>query len=120
MATALLGTVLAVAALSATTVFGASLAHLIASPALYGSPFQVSFAPDGTDQAPAVIKGPLLGSLRRDPAIEQITLATFEEISVNAKHLLAFAVTPVRGPALLSAVNGRPPRGDTARGETRQ
>jgi hypothetical protein len=112
VATALLGTVLAVAALSATAVFGASLSHLISSPRLYGSPFQVYFAPDGTDRAPGVIKGPLLDSLQRDPAIERITLAAYEEITVNGRHLPAFAVTPVRGPVLLSAVAGRPPRGD--------
>jgi FtsX-like permease family len=112
VATALLGTVLAVAALSATAVFGASLAHLISSPGLYGSPFQVYFAPDGTDRAPEVITGPLLTSLRRDGAIERITLAAYEEITVNGRHVPALAVTPVRGPVLLSAVAGRPPRGD--------
>jgi hypothetical protein len=44
--TALLGTVLAVAALCATAVFGASLTHLISTPALDGAPFQVYFASD--------------------------------------------------------------------------
>ena len=38
--TALLGMVMAVAALCATAVFGASLTRLISSPALYGAPFQ--------------------------------------------------------------------------------
>ena len=41
--TALLGMVLAVAALCATAVFGASLTRLISSPALYGVPFQAEF-----------------------------------------------------------------------------
>src|SRR5256885_650053 len=45
--TALLGAVMAVAALCAAVVFGASVTHLISSPALYGAPFQVYFAPDG-------------------------------------------------------------------------
>jgi hypothetical protein len=45
--TALLGTVMAVAALCATAVFGASLTHLISTPALYGAPFQAYFSGDG-------------------------------------------------------------------------
>jgi hypothetical protein len=112
VAAALLGMVLAVAALCATAVFGASLAHLVSSPALYGSPFRAYFAPDGTPGSASLVTGPLLDSLRRDPAIEQITLAAYEEIAVNGHHVPTFAVTPVRGPALLSAVDGRRPRGD--------
>ncbi len=50
--TALLGTVMAVAALCATGVFGASLTHLISSPALYGAPFQAYFASDGDARVP--------------------------------------------------------------------
>jgi hypothetical protein len=46
--TALLGTMMAVAALCATSVFGASLTHLISTPALYGVPFQAYFSSDGT------------------------------------------------------------------------
>ena len=50
--TALLGMVMAVAALCATAVFGASLTHLISSPALYGAPFQAYFANDGEPRVP--------------------------------------------------------------------
>ena len=50
--TALLGTVMAVAALCATAVFGASLTHLLSSPALYGAPFQAYFASDGDARVP--------------------------------------------------------------------
>jgi hypothetical protein len=46
--TALLGMVLAVAALCATAVFGASLTRLISSPALYGVPYQAEFTNEGT------------------------------------------------------------------------
>ena len=42
--TALFGTALAVLALCATAVFGASLSHLTATPALYGEDYQVLFA----------------------------------------------------------------------------
>ena len=41
---ALLGTALAVAALCATGVFGASLSNLTATPSLYGAPFQLNIS----------------------------------------------------------------------------
>ena len=108
---ALLGTVLAVTALSATAVFGASLTWLIRSPALYGVPFDMNFANEGTGSG-AVLTGPLLHSLQRDPAIDRITLAAVAEIEVNGRHVRAVAVSAFRGPALISVVDGRLPRGD--------
>ena len=104
--------VLAVAALCATAVFGASLTHLVSSPALYGAPFQVYFAGNGLPGSQAVVTGPLLDSLRKDRAIGQITLGAFIAVNVNGRHVRAVAMTPVRGPALLSAVDGRLPQGD--------
>jgi hypothetical protein len=112
VATALLGTVMAVAALCATAVFGASLAHLDATPALYGEPFQAYFAPDGEPSSAKRVTGDILPRLRRDPAISQITLAVLTEVQVNGKHVRAFAVSPVRGPVLLAAVDGRRPAAD--------
>jgi hypothetical protein len=109
--TALLGTVLAVAALCATAVFGASLTWLVASPALYGAPFQANFSNQGAGTG-SVVTGALLSGLRRDQLIDQITLATVAEIDVNGRHVRSVAVSAVRGPALLSAVDGRLPRGD--------
>jgi ABC-type lipoprotein release transport system permease subunit len=108
---ALLGTVLAVTALSATAVFGASLTRLINSPALYGAPYEVKFSNEGTGSG-AALTGPLLDSLRRDPAIDRVTVAADAEINVNGRHVRAVAVTAARGPALISGVDGRLPRGD--------
>jgi hypothetical protein len=110
--TALLGTVMAVAALCATGVFGASLTHLISSPALYGAPFQAYFASDGTPGSQARVSGPVLESLQGDGAIERITLGAFVEVNINGKHVRTVAITPVRGAALLSTLDGRLPRGD--------
>ena len=110
--TALLGTVMAVAALCATAVFGASLTHLVSTPALYGAPFQAYFAPDGEPGSQAVVAGPLLDGLRKDSAIEQITLGAFVEVSVNGSPVRALTMTPLRGAALLTALDGRLPRGD--------
>jgi ABC-type lipoprotein release transport system permease subunit len=108
---ALLGTVLAVTALSAATVFGASLTHLVHSPALYGVPYDANFSNEGTGSG-AVLTGPLLHSLQRNPAIDRITLATAVEINVNGRHVRGVAVTAARGPALISVVDGRLPAGD--------
>jgi ABC-type lipoprotein release transport system permease subunit len=110
--TALLGTVMAVAALCATAVFGASLAHLLSSPELYGAPFQAYFSSDGTPGSQAKVDGPVLKSLKADDAVKQITLGAFVEVNVNGRHVRTVAMTPVRGAALLSALDGRLPRGD--------
>ena len=109
--TALLGTIMAVAALCATAVFGASLTHLLSSPALYGLPYQVYFTNLGAGSG-AAVTGPVLTSLRRDHAIQRISLATTEQITVNGSHVGLFAVTAVRGPALVSTVDGRLPERD--------
>ena len=110
--TALLGTVLAVAALCATGVFGASMTHLLSSPALYGAPFQAYFASDGTPGSQARVNGPVLESLQHDGAIERITLGAFVEVNINGRHVRTVAMTPVRGAALLSTLDGRLPHGD--------
>jgi hypothetical protein len=109
--TALLGMVMAVAALCATAVFGASLTRLISSPALYGAPFQTEFTYQGTGSGP-VLTGALLTGLRRDPAITQVTLVTTVEIAVNGQHVRSLAVNALRGTALIAVVDGRLPRGD--------
>ncbi len=59
-----------------------------------------------------MVTGPLLDSLRSDRAIEQITMASEAQIEVNGRHVRTFALTPVRGPALVLAVQGRLPSGD--------
>jgi hypothetical protein len=110
VATALVGSVLALAALCATAIFGASLARLISTPALYGAPFQAQFTNEGIGSG-AVVTGRLLTSLRRDPAIARITLANVAEIDVNGSHVRAVALRAVRGAALISTVDGHVPRG---------
>jgi hypothetical protein len=105
--------VLAVTALSATTVFGASLARLIDSPALYGAPYNLVFSNTGSDPGvEAVLTGPLVGTLRRDPAIDQITEAAVVELNVNGHHVRAVAVNAVQGTPLISSVDGQLPRSD--------
>ena len=110
--TALLGSVLGLAALCGTAVFGASLATLIATPALYGAPYRVEFSYQGIGSG-AVLTSTLLPALRRDPAISQVTVAAVVEITVNGQHVRAVAVNAVRGRPLLSVIDGAPPRGDS-------
>jgi hypothetical protein len=106
--TALAGTVLAVAALCATAVLGASLSHLTASPDLYGDPFQAFFNWSGPGGSAGT---GLLTGLQRDPAIDRITLISEPSITVNQVNVLALAAGAVRGPLLLSAASGRLPVG---------
>ncbi len=105
---ALMGTVLAVVALSGTAVFGASLAHLTATPRLYGDDFQLNFTnPNGT--------GPdarLLRSLTHDSTVTGVTEGLAFEISVNDVPVGAVAGDAVVGPLLLSSVQGHAPIGD--------
>ena len=107
--TALFGSVLAVVALCATVVFAASLTHLTATPALYGSDYQLSFSnSNGGLSNPTS----LVASLQHDHSITAIMLAASDEVSINGHDVLAIAGKAVRGPMLLSKVDGRLPTGD--------
>jgi putative ABC transport system permease protein len=106
--TTLAGTILAVAALCATAVLGASLSHLTASPELYGDPFQAIFSWSGPGEADATS---LLTGLERDPAIDRITLVSGPAITVNQVGVQALAAAAPRGRLLLSAAGGRLPAG---------
>lgn len=107
---ALFGTVLAVSALCATAVFGASLSHLTTTPALFGEVYQFEVAGIApTDQHTV---NTLLATLEHDPAVTRITLGTSQEISVNGKTVDTVAGTAIRGPILLSMVNGHFPHRD--------
>jgi hypothetical protein len=105
---ALLGTVLAVVALCGTGVFGASLAHLTATPRLYGDPYQLDFNdPSGTGQpTPA-----LLRSLEHNRDVTGITEGFAINVSVDKMTVGGVAGTAIRGPLLLSAVSGHLPDG---------
>jgi len=104
LGSALLGMVLAVIALCATGVFGASLTHLTATPRLYGDPEQLSFQPPNTA---------LLTSLQHDPAVTAVTLGLGAgELMLNGKIVGAIVGNSVKGPVLFSTVAGTPPVGD--------
>jgi hypothetical protein len=102
---AFLGTTLAVLALSATAVFGASLGHLLSTPGLYGDAFQVMFSPNSSQPLPS----DLVSDLRADPAISRITEGVGTEITINGVSVAAVALHAIRGPLLLSTVTGSAP-----------
>ena len=106
--TALLGTVLAVTALCGTAVFGASLSHLTATPALYGNDYDLLF----TGLGQSVLTGSALQRLEQDPAVARLTLGVSNAIAVNRVTVDAVAGTALRGTLLLSKVDGHLPDGD--------
>lgn len=105
VSTALFGTVLAVVALSATTVFGSSLSHLTTTPRLYGVNYQLNFNTNALDPA-------ALTAIERDPAIGDITHGIASEVSIDKVGIASLAVNSLRGPLLISRVNGHLPTGD--------
>ena len=104
--TALFGSALAVMALCATVVFADSLTHLTATPALYGSDYQLSFSNSNGGPGNPTSR---VSSLQHDHAITAIMLAASDEVSINGHDVLALAGKAVRGPMLLSTVDGRLP-----------
>ena len=104
---ALLGTVLAVVALCGTAVFGASLANLTATPKLYGDPFQLNFSNPNGGGTPDPT---LMKNLEHDRAVTGITQGiALPAISIDRVVVGALAGTAIRGPLLLSTVDGHPP-----------
>jgi hypothetical protein len=104
--TALFGTVIAVTALCATAVFGASLSHLTATPALYGQDYQDHFRANQGNPTKQ------LAEVERDHAVTGIMVGTRDEISINGVSVTSVAGKAVRGPLLISTVDGHAPSGD--------
>jgi len=107
VASALIGSVLAVTALCATAVFGASLTHLTSTPALYGQPFDLWFSPS-TAPGPADA-GRMLVTIEREPSVSAITAGISGDVTINGTTVDALAGQPIRGRLLLSTINGRLP-----------
>lgn len=107
--TALFGSALAVMALCATVVFAASLTHLTTTPALYGSDYQLSFSNSNGGLGNPTSE---VSSLQHDHSITAIMLTASDEVSINGHDVLAIAGKAVRGPMLMSTVDGRLPTGD--------
>ena len=105
---ALLGSVLAVTALCATVVFGASLTHLTGTPALYGQPFDLWLPRKRPRDATQF--GQLVGQPRTRPGHLRHQRRAGGDVSINGRIVEALAGQSIRGQALVTTVSGHLPR----------
>jgi ABC-type antimicrobial peptide transport system permease subunit len=105
---ALTGTAIAVAALVAALVFGASLVRLVDTPPLYGQDWTLGLNL-GFGSAPA--SGPLgVGTvLSRTPGVTAYAGGNSGEISVDGQQVAAVGIWPLRGEVFPTLLDGRPP-----------
>jgi hypothetical protein len=112
---ALAGTVVAVAALVAATVFGTSLLGLVGVPHRYGQNWtqDVDFM---QPSAPAPLVARLIAT---QPQVRGYAVGNFGMIAVNGQVVPAIGVTQVRGRGFLTMISGRLPRhpGEIALGQ---
>jgi ABC-type lipoprotein release transport system permease subunit len=107
--TTLAGVTLGVGALVAALTFGASLAHLLGSPRLYGQTWDLQLE-DATDETFAE-RG--LSLLRADPRVEAMGIGSAGSalLEVDGRRADAIALDPVEGDILPPMLAGRPPQG---------
>jgi hypothetical protein len=115
---AMLGAVLAVAALSATAVFGTSLARLTSTPALYGQDFDLSFAVNQTGGTAQ--NEQMLAHLERPQAITDVTVGITGNLVIDGHVVISLVAQNLRGRLLMTTVAGRLPsgQGEVALGAT--
>ena len=108
---ALVGSILAVTALCATAVFGASLTHLTATPALYGQPYDEWFSVNQTGYTAQNVQ--MLTSLERARGIADITGGIVGNPVINGMAVSGIAAESLRGPMLATTTAGHLPRSGT-------
>ena len=107
--TALVGATVAVIALVATSVFGASLTHLVTTPPLYGQNWQLDMGNMTTPQLNSA-----LATMKPDPKVTKITWGfTGKYLDVGSVAVQGVFVTDAKGPMAFSLVNGHAPHGDS-------
>ncbi|HEY1740296.1 MAG TPA: FtsX-like permease family protein [Acidimicrobiia bacterium] len=108
VATALVGTVLAVAAIVATSTFGASFSHLVATPRLYGTNWEVNLGNLPDAKAHSIAR-----AVAKEPGVARITEGVAGKfINVNGLTVQAILVHVVKAPMVFSLVQGHYPHGD--------
>jgi ABC-type lipoprotein release transport system permease subunit len=107
--TTLAGVTLGVGALVAALTFGASLAHLLDSPGLYGQTWDLQL--EDTSDATFAERG--LSLLRDDPRVDAMGVGSAGSalLEVDGRRADAIALDPVEGDILPPMLAGRPPRG---------
>ncbi len=109
VSSALVGAVLAVAVLCGTAVFGASLTHLTSTPAQYGQAFDAWFSANSTGSVAQ--NDQLLDDLER-PGVAAITAGVGGDVSINGHVVDALAGQSLRGPYMITIIDGRLPAAD--------
>jgi len=106
VATALFGTIAAVTALSAASVFGVSLTHLLDTPTLYGQNWSVDVGSLNAAQAKAIAT-----RVANRPGVEAVTYGVSNKaITINGSTSAnVMILTSAKGPDLLGVVNGHLP-----------
>lgn len=109
VATALVGAVIAMTALVATTVFGASLSHLVSTPRLYGQNWQLDMGNMSTAQVRQA-----LATLVPDHEVTKVTWGfSGEYIQVGTTPVEGIFAKVAKGPMAFSLVDGHYPKGDS-------
>jgi hypothetical protein len=106
--TALLATVLAVAALVASTIFGASLSNLLNTPRLYGANWQVDL-----ENVPTAKLGAMVATPKQNHDVTRITYGgEGKYVNINGVPVESIYVHVAKGPMVYSLVSGHYPRGN--------
>ncbi|MFI5034953.1 MAG: ABC transporter permease [Acidimicrobiales bacterium] len=106
--TALVGATVAVTALVATVVFGASLTNLLTTPRLYGQNWQLDLGNMTTSQLHSA-----LATMEPDPTVSKITWGfAGKYLTVGTVPVQGIFVNVAKGPMAFSLVDGHYPKGD--------
>jgi hypothetical protein len=105
---ALVGTTIAISALIAALIFGASLSTLVSSPRLYGQTWNLEFSL-GFGSVPTSLGDSILSSIH---GVVATTAGNYGTVSIKGKEIPAVGIRYLRGDTFLTLLNGRPPRTD--------
>ncbi len=108
---AFLGSALGALGIVAVLVFSGSLDHLVASPHLYGWPWDTVVSIDEPFQPAATgVCGDITNDVVRDRTFVAIASICLENVEVDHRPVTAWGVTPLRGTIEPTIVTGRAPR----------
>lgn len=106
VSSALVGSVLAVAALCGTVVFGSSLSHLTETPQAYGQGFDAWFSPNTTGTQAQ--NEQLLAALER-PGVKAILAGISGAVTIDGTLVDALAGQTIRGPYVMTGTQPTAP-----------
>jgi len=109
---AFLGATLGTLGIVAVLVIGASLDHLVATPRLYGWPWDAVVQPNlPFRQGPSNVCGDGDSNVTADPRVAAVASACLETIEVDGHPLTGWGFTSLKGSVEPTIVRGRAPRG---------